>query len=175
MRRVHFFIVAGLVAALAGYGAYRYAGQRGAPAIEQPLPADLQFTDLDGHAYRLDHWRGKLLLVNFWATWCTPCLHEIPQLVKLQKKFADRGLQIIGPAVDDPDSVRSMVRPLGIDYPVMTGTPDDMIGIMEKLGNGPGGLPFSILVSPDGKILERRLGEFTPAELESLLRKYLPQ
>jgi hypothetical protein len=71
--------------------------------------------------------------------------------------------------------VRSMVRPLGIDYPVMTGTPDDMIGIMEKLGNGPGGLPFSVLVSPDGKILQRHLGEFSPADLEGLIQEYLPR
>ena len=125
--------------------------------------------------HKLDEWHGKLLLLNFWATWCTPCLHEIPELVKLQKQYAARGLQIIGPAVDDPGAVRSMLGPLGINYPVLTGTPDGMIDLMEKLGNGPGGLPFSVVVSPDGLLIDRHLGEFTPAELSKLIEQHLPE
>jgi len=83
-------------------------------------------------------------------------------------------LQVIGPAVDDPDAVRSMLGPLGINYPVLTGTPDSMIDLMEKLGNGPGGLPFSVVVSPDGMLIDRHLGEFTTAELAKLVEKHLP-
>ena len=115
-----------------------------------------------------------MVILNFWATWCTPCLHEIPDLVKLQKQYAARGLQIVGPAVDDPDSVKSMLTPLGIDYPVLTESPDVMIDLMEKLGNGPGGLPFSLLISPDGRIIRRQLGEFGTGELEGLVQKNLP-
>ncbi len=172
MRSIILIIVACVIAAAAGYGFYRYTHE-GAVASE-PLPTGLQLSGLDGKPHGFEEWRGKLLLVNFWATWCTPCLHEIPQLVKLQKQYAARGLQIIGPAVDDPDAVRSMLGPLGINYPVLTGTPDSMIDIMEKLGNGPGGLPFSILVSPDGLILDRQLGEFTPAQLAKLIEEHLP-
>ena len=176
MRSIIFIVAACVIAAAAGYGVYRYSHANGsvAAAAEQPLPQGVQLTDLDGHSRGFEEWHGKLLLVNFWATWCTPCLHEIPELVKLQKQYAARGLQVVGPAVDDPDSVKSMLGPLGINYPVLTGTTDGMIDLMEKLGNGPGGLPFSILVSPDGHIIERQLGEFTPNQLTELLVKHLP-
>jgi len=173
MRSIILIIAACVIAAAAGYGFYRYAHE-GATVAGEPLPAGLQLSGLDGKPHGLEEWHGKLLLVNFWATWCTPCLHEIPQLVKLQKQYAAHGLQIIGPAVDDPDAVRSMLGPLGINYPVLTGSPDSMIDIMEKLGNGPGGLPFSILVGPDGLIVSRQLGEFTPAQLTKLIESHLP-
>ncbi|MDE0856661.1 MAG: TlpA disulfide reductase family protein [Nevskia sp.] len=174
MRSILLIVIACVIAAAAGYGFYRYSHEGAATAASEPLPTGLQLSGLDGRPHSFEEWRGKLLLVNFWATWCTPCLHEIPQLVKLQKQYAARGLQIIGPAVDDPDAVRSMLGPLNINYPVLTGTPDSMIDIMEKLGNGPGGLPFSILVSPDGRILDRQLGEFTPAQLAKLVEDQLP-
>jgi thiol-disulfide isomerase/thioredoxin len=172
MRSILLIVVAGLVATAAGFGFYRYAHQ--GAAAREPLPPGLQLKGLDGQAHSLEEWKGKLLVVNFWATWCTPCLHEIPALVKLQKQYAARGLQIVGPAVDDPDAVRSMIGPLGINYPVLTGTPDSMIDLMEKLGNGPGALPFSLVVGADGLIIERHLGEFTAAELNQLVEKNLP-
>lgn len=172
MRTIILIVVAGLVAAAAGFGFYRYAHQ--GSAAREPLPPGLQLKGLDGQVHKLDEWHGKLLVLNFWATWCTPCLHEIPALVKLQKQYAARGLQVVGPAVDDPDAVRSMIGPLGIDYPVLTGTPDAMIDLMEKLGNGPGGLPFSLVVGPDGLIVDRHIGEFTATELQQLVDHNLP-
>ena len=172
MRTIILIVVAGLVAAIAGFGFYHYSHQGG--SAREPLPPGLQLKGLDGQTHSLDEYHGKLLLLNFWATWCTPCLHEIPALVKLQQQYAARGLQIVGPAVDDPDAVRSMMGPLGINYPVLTGTPDSMIDLMEKLGNGPGGLPFSLVVGADGLIIDRHLGEFTAAELQQLVEKNLP-
>lgn len=174
MRSIILIVAACLVAAAAGFGFYRYTHPGAATAKAEPLPAGIQLADLDGKPHGFDEWHGKLLLVNFWATWCTPCLHEIPALVKLQKQYAAQGLQIVGPAVDDPDAVRSMLGPLNINYPVLSGTPDAMIDVMEKLGNGPGGLPFSLLISPDGQVIHRQLGEFTPAELQKLIEQHLP-
>ncbi|MDR3415072.1 MAG: TlpA disulfide reductase family protein [Nevskia sp.] len=179
MRSILLIVAAAIVAVAAGIGAfyvycaYRNSHAAGAPAAE-PLPAGLELRDLDGHPRRFEEWRGKLLLVNFWATWCTPCMHEIPELVKLQSQYSAKGLQVVGAAVDDPDAVRGAVGPLGINYPVLTDSPDAMIGLMEKLGNGPGALPFSVLVSPDGHVLERQLGEFKPAELTALVESHLP-
>jgi thiol-disulfide isomerase/thioredoxin len=172
MRTIILIVVAGLVATVAGFGFYRYAHQ--GSAAREPLPQGVQLKGLDGQVHPLDEWHGKLLVLNFWATWCTPCLHEIPTLVKLQKQYAARGLQIVGPAVDDPDAVRSMLTPLGINYPVLTSSPDAMIDLMEKLGNGPGGLPFSLIVGADGLIIDRHLGEFSAAELNQLIEKNLP-
>jgi len=172
MRFTLLIIAAFIVATAAGYGFYRY--EHPAPPADEMLPAGLQLDGLDGHPHKFEEWRGKLLLVNFWATWCTPCLHEIPELVKLQRQYAAQGLQIVGPAVDDPDTVRSMLGPLGINYPVLTGAPDAMIGLMEKLGNGPGGLPFSVVISADGHIVQRQIGEFTPHQLTEVVAGRLP-
>jgi len=174
MRSIIFIAAAALIAAAAGFGFYRYVHQGSVAVASEPLPPGLQLNGLDGHPHSLDEWHGKLLLVNFWATWCTPCLHEIPDLVKLEQRYGPRGFQIIGPAVDDPESVRSMIGQLGIDYPVMVGMPDDLIGLMETLGNKPGGLPFSILVNPEGMVFRRQLGEFGQGELAALIEQHLP-
>jgi thiol-disulfide isomerase/thioredoxin len=173
MRNFPLIVLACLAAAAAGYGVYRYGGF-GQPDTPQPLPPGLQFTGLDGKPRALDEWHGKLLLVNFWATWCSPCLAEIPDLVKLEKQYRGRGFQIVGPAVDDPDAVRSMIGQIGIDYPVLLGSPDELIGDMEKLGNKQGALPFSLLVNSQGLVVERQLGAFSKGELAALIEKNLP-
>jgi thiol-disulfide isomerase/thioredoxin len=162
-----------LLAIAAGFGLYRYGGFA-PPEAPKPLPPGLQFSGLDGKPHTLDEWHGKLLLVNFWATWCSPCLAEIPDLLKLEKQYGGRGFQIVGPAVDDPDQVRGMVAQLGIDYPVLVGSPDQLIGIMEKLGNAQGALPYSLLVGPDGLVVYRQLGAFSKGELAALIEGHLP-
>jgi thiol-disulfide isomerase/thioredoxin len=173
MRSALLFFSACVVAAAAGFGFYHYRSANRPPA-DQPMPAGLQLDGLDGHPHKFEEWRGKLLLINFWATWCTVCMDEIPELVKLQREYGAQGLQIVGPAVDDPDTVRSMIGRLGINYPVLTSSPDAMIGLMEQLGNGPGGVPFSVVVSADGHIVQRQIGEFTVHQLGELIATYLP-
>jgi thiol-disulfide isomerase/thioredoxin len=159
-----------------GLFAYRHFAPQGGDGAGKPLPTGIQMSDLDGHPHTLDEYRGKLLLINFWATWCGPCLHEIPQLAKLQTEFGARGLQIIGPAVDDPDAVRGMLATLAINYPVLvTKAPEEMIKTMDQLGNSVGGLPFSVLVGADGKIIKRQIGEFSAAELKELVESQLPK
>ena len=97
-------------------------------------------------------------------------------LIKAQKIYGPRGLQIVGPAVDDPDAAGRAAKKLGIDYPVLISeTPEKMIALMNKLGNTPGGLPFSVMVGVSGKIVERHLGDYDPAQLNSLIRQYLPR
>lgn len=139
----------------------------------ETLPTNVKLTDLRGHSYRFSHWHGRLLLVNFWASWCGPCKREIPLLIKMQKKYGAQGFQIVGPAVDTRAAARRTSHRLHIDYPVLTGTPAEMIPLMNKLGNEPGGLPFSVLVSPNGQILERHLGMFGHRELEKLIKANL--
>jgi len=169
-------VLVGVIAGATGFGLYWHymGGGRIDDDAHQSLPAGLAMTDLDGHVHKLSEWRGHLLLINFWATWCGPCKKEIPALVQAQKAYGARGFQVIGPAVDDPTAVRQEQALLGIDYPVMVGTPETMIGLMNTLGNQPGGLPFSVLVSPDGAILQRHLGEFDPKDLNALIQQYLP-
>lgn len=139
-----------------------------------PLPPGLHLADLKGVNHPFTQWRGKLLLLNFWATWCAPCRAEIPLLIQMQQQYAARGLQIVGPAVDDPGLVAGALPRLGLDYPVLVGDPDTLVKIMDQLGNGPGGLPFSVLISPKGMILERRVGAFDKDNLDQLIRAHLP-
>ncbi|MDB5987068.1 MAG: TlpA family protein disulfide reductase [Nevskia sp.] len=175
MRSILLIFVICAVAAAGGFLAYRHFAQPDDIA-GKPLPAGIQMNDLDGKPHKLDDYRGKLLLINFWATWCGPCLHEIPELVKLQTQYGARGLQIVGPAVDDPDAVRAMLGTLGINYPVLVTTaPEDMIKTMEQLDNPVGGLPFSLLIGADGVIIKRQIGEFSAAELTQLVESQLPK
>lgn len=179
-RTVRFFLgvaLGGIIAGVVGFGLYsHYYGKSfgNSNVADQTLPANVVLTDLSGHEHKLSQWRGHLLLINFWATWCGPCKKEIPILAKAQKQYGARGFQIIGPAVDDPSTVRQEAKLLGIDYPVMVGTPEQMISLMNTLGNQPGGLPFSVLVSADGHIIQRHLGEFGRKELNSLIQQNLP-
>ncbi len=145
-----------------------------AAAPSESLPAGIALSDLEGHKYSLDDYKGKLMIVNFWATWCGPCLNEIPILVKMQERYGAKGFQLIGPAVDDIEEARRAAPGLKFNYPVAVGTPEDMLELMSTLGNDQGGLPFSVVIAPDGRIIERQLGEYSEVELAGLIEKYLP-
>ena len=184
--------VACVIAAAAGYFTYTggslttaagaEAGSIPAPGPISPkpgdaaathLPAGLQFTDADGKIHPADEYRGKLLIINFWATWCGPCLHEIPALIKIQNDYGAKGVQLVGPAVDDPEEVRAQMKKLGFNYPVFVGESDAMLDLMTQLGNTSGALPFSVVVAGDGTIIKRELGEFAPVELAGLIEETL--
>jgi thiol-disulfide isomerase/thioredoxin len=174
-RRAVFGVLAlALVSAAAGFGAQIWLKRDTAPepaAIEQA--PEITLADLAGQPRKLSHWRGKLMLVNFWATWCAPCIKELPLLVQAQQRYAVRGFQIVGPALDAPDAVRSAVQRFGINYPIMAGDAD-VIRAMDVLGNDLGGLPFSVLIAPDGRILERITGGLTREKLAELIDAHLP-
>ena len=135
-----------------------------APPVQRP--------DVDGKPRSFDEWRGKLLLVNFWASWCAPCLNEMPLLVKAQADFGSRGLQIVGPALDAPAAVSDSVKRFHISYPVFVGD-DEVMKAMEALGNELGALPYSVLIAPDGKVLERIYGGLSAEKLQHLLESHL--
>ena len=161
-----------VVSAATGFGAYRWLRQSpDAPVAE--LRPDLEFRDLDGKPHRLSEWDGKLVLLNFWATWCTPCLKEIPLLVEAQARHGARGLQIVGIAMDDVAPVRVFAARLRMNYPVMAGQ-EDIARAMDQLGDRLGAFPFSVLIAPDGRILDRVSGDLSPEELQALLDAHLP-
>lgn len=132
-----------------------------------PAPA-FSLKDLKGRSVRLGDFKGKVLLINFWATWCAPCLAEMPDLVKLQKQFGPRGLQIIGVTYPPQDrvSVRRMVRQLKINYPILFGS--DKVAGDYNVGDV---LPTTIVVDREGKIRSRILGIL---ELEEFDEKVKP-
>jgi thiol-disulfide isomerase/thioredoxin len=162
-----------VVSAGIGYGGYRVWQARAATEAAELRP-DLEFRDIAGKAHRLSEWDGKLLLLNFWATWCAPCLKEIPLLVEAQQRHGARGLQIVGIAMDEAEPVRRFAEHLRMNYPIMVGQAE-ISRAMDELGDQLGALPFSVLIAPDGRIVDRISGDLSREELQGLLDRYLPE
>jgi len=127
--------------------------------VGQPLPA-FELTDLDGNTRSIRDWRGQVMLINFWATWCAPCRREMPDLMALQEELAGQ-VTVIGIALDFPEAVTAFVEDLGIKYPVLIA--DDLAGtqLVRQLGNANGLLPYSLFVDRKGNIHSIKLGELT--------------
>lgn len=174
MRSVLLYILLALTAGAAGFGAYRlYESATAAdhPLLGQPAP-DVVLAEQDGRALPLSNWRGRWVLVNFWASWCAPCMEELPLLVEAQRRYGAQGLQIVGPALDEREAVSAVSARLGITYPVMA----DFAradAAMQALGNTQGALPYSVLIDPAGRIQEIVLGALSADRLEKLITRAL--
>ena len=126
---------------------------------------DLQWDSPQGTPVRLQSFRGKPLLINFWATWCPPCIEEMPVIHDFFEKNSGNGWQVLGLAIDKPTAVQAYMQRTPVNYPVgMAGATSPEL--WAQLGNPVGALPFSLLVGSDGTILQRRLGKLSHADLE---------
>jgi cytochrome c biogenesis protein CcmG/thiol:disulfide interchange protein DsbE len=139
-----------------------------ARATRQPAP-EFTLPDLGGHKVDLVRYRGHVVLLNFWATWCAPCRAEMPELMKLQRNYRDQGLRIIGISLDDdPKPVLDIFRQLKMNYPVVIGD----AGLAERYG-GILGLPVSFLIGCDGRICARYNGKIDILHVEQELKLLL--
>ena len=166
------WLILGL-ALLAGVAASIYI--RSAPEDEVNSPFFLGHTelaDLDGEKQTLKQWQGKVLLVNFWATWCPPCLEEIPLFLSLRKQYAASGFEVVGVAVDDVKKVIKFRDTHQINYPLLNGEQDGM-ALMASYGNSMGGLPFSVIFDRSGKAVHYKTGPYKQQELRDLIEMYL--
>ena len=136
-----------------------------APPVRRP--------DLDGKPRALAEFRGKLVLVNFWASWCGPCREEMPLLEKTQQRLAAKGLQIVGIASDSAEATRAFLDTVPVHYPILVDDPSKGEDLSEAFGNDRDVLPYSVLIGSDGRVLARRAGNFTEAKLEAWLSPYL--
>lgn len=115
---------------------------------------------MDGKPHELAEWHGKVILLNFWASWCSPCQTEIRDLVAYQSQYAAQGLQIVGVGMDDETKLRNVQRTLGINYPVLlANTPGNPL--MAGFGNRDGIVPYSVLISREGKVIYTHTGIIT--------------
>src|ERR1700739_2981508 len=137
--------------------------------LSSPAP-DFSLVSLDGKTMRLSDFRGKAVLLNFWATWCGPCKIEMAWFVDFQKEYGSEGLQIVGVAMDDAskDDIAKFAKDMGVNYPILIGK--------EAVGDQYGGvpaLPESFLITRDGKIVDKIIGLKGKAEIEDSIKKAL--
>lgn len=143
--------------------------QQGGEAI---LAASLP--DVQGENQAISQWLGKVMVVNFWATWCTPCREEIPEFIEAQEKFRDQGLVFIGIAIDQEDKVKMFSQEFGINYPVLVGSLNTW-SLAEAAGNRLSVLPYTVVINRSGEIVETYLGRVNLKKLEKLVIPLLKQ
>jgi len=138
--------------------------------VRGKVAPDFELTSLDGKRVKLSDYRGKAVLLNFWATWCSPCKVEMPWFVDLQKKYADEGLVVVGVAMDDTDApkIAQFASEMGVNYPVLLGT--------DKVSDDYGSvqfLPTSFYIDRDGKFVGKGVGLLARKEIEDNVQKAL--
>lgn len=143
--------------------------KQGAQAI---LSANLP--DIEGNIQTVSQWQGNVIVVNFWATWCTPCREEIPEFIDMQNKFREQGLTFIGIAIDREDKVIAYSKEFGINYPVLIGGLEGMT-FAEAAGNQMSVLPYTVVFDRQGKIAETFLGRVHQRALEKTVVPLLQQ
>jgi len=159
------FLATGLLAA--GFGAALH-GWRTSPT--DPDPASLAalfaatFPDADGAAQPLAQWRGRPLVVNFWATWCPPCVDEMPDLQRVRDHYREQGVEIIGIGIDNADKIASFRDRHRISLPLLVAGAGGS-DLNRALGNSSGALPFTVVIAADGTVAQRHLGRVQPEQL----------
>jgi peroxiredoxin len=143
----------------------------GQPPGTPRLAPDFSLTDLSGRNFRLSDYRGKVIVLDFWATWCDPCKQEIPHFIELQARYAAQGLQVLGVSMDDDEPpVRQFQQQYKMNYPVAMGSPklaDQYGGIL--------GLPITFVIDRKGRITARHVGATDASVIEAEIQKLLAQ
>jgi len=170
MRKQFVTAVLVFVVIAVGYTLYRHRSTAThSPAAQHVVAPDFTLSQLSGQQLRLSDYRGKVVLLDFWATWCEPCRKETPFFIDLQNRYRDKDLQIIGVSMDDgPEPVRDFYKQFNMNYPVVMGSAK----IGEEYG-GVLGLPIAFLLDRQGRIYARHMGATDVSVLEKEIRTLL--
>jgi len=174
------WIILGLAVAVAAAGGWlQHTSQRahtaaGDVSIEVgSIAPDLSLDGLDGKSHRLSEYRGRRVLLNFWATWCAPCLTEMPALVRAQANIGEKGSIVVGIAMDDPARVKAFLTSHPVNYPVLIGRLESPSTSLQ-LGNVGELLPYSVLLDENGRVLATRRGVLDGDQLQQWLAPAAP-
>jgi len=166
------FIYSGVAVAAIAAGSYIYHSR--APKVGgSDLPDDvgarlysLSLPDLSGTVQPIAQWKGRPLVVNFWATWCAPCVKEMPELQALHEKYPD--IQFVGIGVDKVDNMRQFLQKVAVSYPLLV-MGGGAVDTLRQLGNPTGGLPFTLIFNADGSLSRKILGQIKMDDLDRSL------
>lgn len=128
--------------------------------------------DIEDKVRDVKEWDGKVLMINFWATWCPPCRKEMPAFIELQEKYQDKGFAIVGIALDEKQAVINFTDPMGINYPILMAEQEG-ITLTKAYGNNLGVLPYTVIVDRKGNIVHRKRTELTFKQVEDMIKPLL--
>ena len=173
MRRQNYFLLialtlVGLMTPWSPYGGLPLAEAAQRAPIQLELPPTA-LTDLQGLSQPLDQWRGKVVIINFWATWCPPCRREIPEFIALQQELGPKGVQFVGIAIDAAQPVQRYAERQGINYPTLLGEERGM-ELSMQLGNWGAVLPYSVIFNRQGALVHYRTGAISRSQLRAPLK-----
>ncbi len=126
----------------------------------------LLLPDIQGNQHSLYDWHGRVILLNFWASWCGPCMVEIPHLIEYQRQYGKNQLQVVSVGLDDLDKLKNVTRSLKIPYPVLYANPDKQLGLLTQWGDASRVLPYTVVIDRDGTIVFQRVGIFDDEAFE---------
>ena len=140
---------------------------------ERPAIPDISYPDLSGTPHNLQAWKGRVLLLNFWASWCAPCQAEIKHLIDYQRKFGVHGLQIVGLGLDDPRKLKNVQRTLQINYPILYAEEKESRQILNAWGNKTGLIPYSVIFDREGRVVQAHRGIIDDQLFDRLVKPLL--
>lgn len=169
MKNSLIFALVMMIAGAAGYGVQTWLHKDKIAKATLSIPGpDFSARDINDKIRNIKEWRGKVVLLNFWATWCGPCIKEIPELIQLQKTYGAHGLQVVGMAVDDKQAVSQFAAQHGMNYPILIGG-SDAAELSKRYGNKLGVLPFSAFINREGVIKLITQGAIKPEKAKLFL------
>jgi thiol-disulfide isomerase/thioredoxin len=170
MKRIFLIIGAALAALVLGVASRQLL----TPYLSTPsssLP-EFGFPDLSDRQHSVSEWQGKVLVLNFWATWCPPCREEVPELIALQKQYSDKGLQIVGIAIEDKEPVSEFLDFVDMNYPILIAG-DAGLPLARQLGNTVGAVPYTLVVDRQGRIVYSQPGQVTKDKMLKVIEPLL--
>jgi peroxiredoxin len=162
------FLATGAGAALLGAGLHWWRTESAGPASAANALFEASFADADGRLHPLSNWRGKTLVVNFWATWCPPCVEEMPDLQTIHDEYRGRGAEVIGIGIDSAAKIAAFRDRHRLTLPLLVAGVGGS-ALNRALGNSGGALPYTVLIGADGRVRERHMGQVRPEQLRRWL------
>lgn len=159
-------LLAAVIGAGGGIVAVSWLQQGPQQVVQRPA---FSLPELDGPVRHINEWDGEVVVLNFWATWCTPCREEIPLFTQLQNDFADQGVRFLGVAIDDPEPIRGFLAQVTMDYPTLYGM-ESALDVAADYGNERGTLPYTVVIDRNGEIVMRASGQLHEPDLRPILR-----